>query len=149
MPRIKSGKDEERRKRLTERRMKEALERGKSTWHSLMTSEGGSISSAAVAETLGTSRTTVLRKYHNGQVLGWRDEGKSGIRFPVWQFEGGRILPGLATVIAALNQGCVLDDKARILFFLLEFGFAACRPLDLLRKRRITDALLAAKAYAE
>ena len=139
----------ERRKELTERRFAAALARGRIAWRKLIASEGGNICSAKAAELLRLSEPTVLRKYRTGQLLGWRKEGTNAVRLPRWQFERGKILPGLARVISVLNKAGYLDDKARVLFFLSEFGFVACRPLDLLREGRVTEARRAARSYTE
>lgn len=136
-------------KDLTERRLAAALVRGEMAWRKLIVADGGAISSVEVAELLGISTSAVLRKYRTGKLLGWTQAGKNGVQFPRWQFAGVRPLPGLTSVIAALNQAGYLDDKARVLFFLSEFGFVGCRPLDLLRAGRVADALLAAKTYTE
>jgi len=138
-----------RRRKLTERQFAAALARGRNAWRKLTASEGGSISSVAAAELIGISESAVLRKYRMGQLLGWKDEGTDAIWFPRWQFAKGKVLPGLAKVMSVLNQAGYLDDKARILFFLSEFSFVACRPLDLLREGRLNEALLASKHYIE
>lgn len=129
--------------------MAAALARGKIVWRRLISSEGGNISGAEAAKQLNLRESTVLRRYRNGQLLGWKHERTGEIRFPRWQFQGGKVLWGLARVVAELNQAGYLDDKARILFFLSEFDFVACRPLDLLREGRLREALLASKRYIE
>lgn len=138
-----------RRNELTERRLAAALSRGRIAWRNLAASEGGSISTADAAELLKLAESTVLRRYRNGQLLGWKDERTGEMRLPRWQFQGGKVLRGLARVLAELNQAGYLDDRARILFFLSEFDFVACRPLDLLREGRLREALLASKRYTE
>lgn len=137
----------DRQKKPTKRGLAEA--RGRVAWRKLIASKSGNISWLEAAKLLEISKATVLRKYQEGELLGWKEVGKNTIRFPRWQFEAGKLLPGLANVISALNRVGYLDDKARVLFFLSEFGFVACRPLDLLREGRAGEALLAARSYTE
>ena len=76
------------------------------------------------------------------------ENDEAEVRFPVWQFEGAALLPGLTEVLSALKAGCRLDDAGRMLFFLSEFGFlGGRRPLDLLCDGQIENALRAASAY--
>jgi hypothetical protein len=134
---------------LTERRLAAALARGRIAWRKLIGTEGGNLSSIEAAAQLRISESAVMGKYRNGQLLGWNEERSNALRFPRWQFDGGKVLPGISRVLAVLNQPGYLDDKGRILFFLSEFGFVACRPLDLLREGRVNEALLAARSYTQ
>jgi hypothetical protein len=110
--------------------------------------EGGSISTAEAAARLGISRSVLLRRYRSGKVLGWMENDEAEVRFPLWQFEGTALLPGLTEVLSALKAVCRLNDAGRMLFFLSEFGFLGSRrPLDLLRDGQIENALRAASAY--
>jgi hypothetical protein len=60
------------------------------------------------------------RMQRNGLLVGWRD-GKQ-IRFPVWQFVNGGLLPGMRPVLEELRQTSQNDDWARMLFFLSSRG---------------------------
>jgi hypothetical protein len=125
-----------------------AYARGPEVRKKLRAADGGSISTAEAAARLGISRSALLRRYRGGQVLGWIENDGAEVRFPVWQFEGAALLPGLTEVLAALKAGCRLDDAGRMLFFRSEFGFLGSRrPLDFLRYGRIESALRAARAY--
>jgi hypothetical protein len=117
----------------------------------MLAAEGGSISAAQAAERLRISRTTLLRRYRSCRLLGWQEPGEAAVHFPVWQFEGHELLPGFPAVLSALAKACgELDDMGRIGFFLCQFGvLGRRRPLDLLRKGRIGEALLAAQAFTQ
>ena len=132
-------------------RLEEVYARGRIVRKKMLAAEGGSIFADQAAERLRISRTTLLRRYRNGRVLGWKEPGEAAVHFPVWQFKGRELLPGLPEVLSALVKGCAqLDDMGRIGFFLCQFGFLGRRrPLDLLRKGQIGDALLAAQAFTQ
>ena len=134
-----------------DRRVEAAYDRGRIVRKKMLAAEGGSISADQAAERLRIPRASLLRRYRDGRVLGWKEPGEAAVHFPVWQFKGGELLPGLAEVLSALAKGCAkLDDMGRIGFFLCEFGFLGrCRPLNLLRKGQIGDALLAAQAFTQ
>lgn len=132
-------------------RIEAAYARGRIARKKMLAAEGGSISAEEAAERLGITAATLLRRYRNGRVLGWKEPGKAAVHFPVWQFKGSGLLSGLAEVLSALAKGYAeLDDMGRIGFFLVQFGFlGGHRPLDLLRKGRIADAMLAAQAFTQ
>ena len=135
----------------TDPRIQAAYARGRVVRKKMLAAEGGSISAPQAAERLRISRTTLLRRYRSGRLLGWRKPGEAAVHFPVWQFKDRELLPGLPEVLSALVKGCAeLDDVGRIGFFLCHFGFLGHRrPLDLLRKGQIGDALLAAQAFTQ
>lgn len=137
--------------RATDPRVEAAYARGRIVRRKMLAAEGGSISAEEAAERLGITRTTLLRRYHNGRVLGWKEPGEAAVHFPVWQFKGDEILHGLPEVLSALANGCPeLDDMGRIGFFFGRFGFLGRRrPLDLLRNGQIADALLATQAFTQ
>jgi hypothetical protein len=89
----------------------------------------------------------VLKRYHEGKILGWREARQDAVRFPIWQFTDDNLLPGIPEVLAILNQAPWMDDWARILFFLnRRSSLDEKSPLDLLRKGRNERVLWAATA---
>src|SRR5580698_6025284 len=95
-----------------------ALARGLSVREKMATQEGGSMSAEEAARQLGMTKQSVLNLYHAGKVLAWRTEKQGSLRFPVWQFDGDRRLSGLDAVMAQLSKAVMLDDWAKIGFFL-------------------------------
>jgi hypothetical protein len=55
---------------------------------------------AGAAERIGVDASRVRHRLADGQLAGWKDRG--GWRLPVWQFTDDDVLPGLATVLAAV-----------------------------------------------
>jgi len=111
-----------------------ALLRGRVVREELKQEEGGSISSAEAAERLGISKTAVLKRYHSGQLLGWKEARQGAVRMPVWQFKEDNMLPGLRETLEVLNQASWMDDWGRVVFFLnRRTSLEGQRPLDLLR----------------
>lgn len=70
----------------------------------LLAAEGGSYSTAQVAEVLGISRQAVDNRRKNGKLIGV-SLGKRGYVYPAWQFGLGETLAGLDVVLAALGKG--------------------------------------------
>jgi len=133
-----------------EDRMAKALARGLTTRQRLAVEEGGSVSSEEAAHLLGISKTAVLKRHQAGRLLGWRGERQGAVRFPVWQFDEGRVLPGLQEVLEILNRDQRLDDWGKVLFFLhTSSRLGGRRPLDLLRDKRLREVIMAAETYAE
>lgn len=131
-------------------RVARALSRGLTARHELATAEGGSLSSEEVADLLGISKTAVLKRFHAGRLLAWRDERQNAVRFPAWQFDQGRVLAGLGEALAVLAEGERLDDWGRVLFFLQSSAvLRGGRPLDALREGRAGAVVKAARAYVE
>ena len=131
-------------------RVARALARGLPVRQQLVLEEGGSMSSEETARLLGISKTAVIKRYQNGKLLGWRGERQGAIHFPVWQFAGNGVLPGLTDVLKVLSRDQRLDDWAKVLFFLQNKGrLGGRRPLDLLREAKLREVLRAAEAYVE
>jgi hypothetical protein len=127
-----------------------ALARGLAVREKMAAEEGGNISADEAAQLLGITKQSILNLYHAGKALAWRTEKQGALRFPVWQFSDGRRLPGLEQVLAQLNTRLVLDDWAKIGFFLQTHGMLReRRPLDLLRENKLEPVLKAAAAYVE
>jgi hypothetical protein len=132
----------------TDGRVQEALERGAEVRRKLVEAEGGSLSAENAARGLNMTKAAVLKRYHNGRLLGWRDEKQNAVRFPVWQFKDGKVLTGIETVLESLKPGPQLDDFGRLLFFLSNSRFlGGKRPLDCLREGELHRAVQAAEGY--
>lgn len=124
-----------------------SLLRGRLAREELKQRNGGSISAAEAAEKIGISKTAVLKRYHEGKMLGWREARQDAVRFPVWQFADDNLLPGIPEVLAILNQAPWMDDWSRILFFLNRHSSLGEKsPLDLLKKGRHERVMWAATA---
>jgi hypothetical protein len=133
-----------------ENRLAHALARGLSARQQLMEEEGGSLSADDAAREIGLSKTAILNRFHNGRIIGWREERQNAVRFPVWQFHEHKVIPGIEETLNALAQGDRLDDWGRVLFFLQKnLRLNGRRPLDCLRENNLGPVLLAAQAYVE
>jgi hypothetical protein len=121
-----------------------ALGRGVLAREELKEQEGGSLSAEEARMQLGgLSKEAILKRYRKGQLLGWREAKQDAVRFPVWQFKDGNVLPGIRETLAVLNEAPWMDDWGRILFFLNpRSSLKNTRPLDLLREgdmERVTE----------
>jgi hypothetical protein len=125
-----------------------ALTRGMAVREKMAAEEGGTVSADEAARLLGLTKQSVLNLYHSGKALAWRTEKQGAFRFPIWQFQEGRRLPGLEDVLAKLSAGQVLDDWGKVGFFLQSHAaLGDRRPLDLLRENQVDPVLKAAQAY--
>jgi hypothetical protein len=101
--------------------------------------EGGSVSADTAARMLGMSKTSILRRFEKGQLLGWRDIRQNAVRFPVWQFSDHGVLVGLEHILGILRK-TPLSDWGRVSFFLEKRqSLNGLRPLDWLRQGRIDE----------
>ncbi len=125
--------------------------RGLEVRQQLAEAEGGSLSSEEAARLLKISKTAVLKRLAAGRLLAWREERLQAARFPRWQFgDDGHLLPGMEEVLEILNQDGSPDGWGKVLFFLQEKeNLGGRRPLDLLRRGKLTEVRTAAGAYAE
>ncbi|MGD0412979.1 MAG: hypothetical protein ABSC18_14910 [Verrucomicrobiota bacterium] len=129
-------------------RLANAMARGITARRKLMEAEGGSLSAEEAARQLGISKTAILKRYHKGRIIAWREERQNAARFPVWQFKDHKVLQGLEEVLQTLNAGSRLDDFGRMLFFLSNRGFLGKkRPVDCLRAGEVNKVLQAAEGY--
>ncbi len=68
----------------------------------LREAEGGGLSDAQFAHSLGIKSRETIRKYREGRrIFGFR-KGVRAYRYPAWQIYEGQLLPGLGEVIAIL-----------------------------------------------
>jgi hypothetical protein len=58
------------------------------------------LSVAGAAERIGVDTSRIRHRLSASQLVGWKDRG--GWRLPIWQFTDDDVLPGLATVLAAV-----------------------------------------------
>jgi len=115
-------------------RLAMALMRGMMAREELKQEEGGSYSAEETRILLGISKAAVLKRFQKGQLLGWREAGQRAVRFPVWQFDGADVLPGLAEILAVFAEAPWSDDWTKTVFFLSpRQSLGGKRPLDLLR----------------
>jgi hypothetical protein len=129
-------------------RLVNAMARGLTARRKLMEAEGGSLSAEEASRELGISKAALLKRYHKGQIMAWREERQNAARFPVWQFKDHKVLDGLKEVLRILNAGRRLDDFGRMLFFLSNMGFLGKkRPVDCLRAGEVNKVLQAAQGY--
>lgn len=129
-------------------RLANAVARGISARQKLINAEGGSLSAEEAAQHLGISKAAILKRYHKGNIIAWREERQNAARFPAWQFRERKVLDGLEEVLHVLNATVPLDDFGRVLFFLSNIGFlGGKRPLDCLRAGELTKVLQAAQGY--
>ncbi|MGA2555153.1 MAG: hypothetical protein ABSG04_02650 [Verrucomicrobiota bacterium] len=129
-------------------RLVHAMARGITVRRKLMEAQGGSLSAEEAGRELGISKAAILKRYHKGRIMGWREERQNAVRFPVWQFKDHKVLEGLEEVLQVLNAASRLDDFGRMLFFLSDLGFLGKkRPVDCLRAGKVNKVLQAARGY--
>lgn len=114
----------------------------------MLVTEGGSINATEAAKRLGVSRATVLRRFREKRLAGWRDYHGAEVRFPVWQFTKDGLLPGFEEVMEIFRNENYRDDIATILFFVSQYySLDGQRPLDCLREGNVEDALRTAHVH--
>ncbi|HZM05206.1 MAG TPA: hypothetical protein VFC44_19590 [Candidatus Saccharimonadales bacterium] len=129
-------------------RLANAIARGISVRQKLIEAEGGSLSAFEAARELGISKAAILKRYHAGHLIAWREEKQNAARFPAWQFLDRKVLDGLEKVLKVLTLNSRLDDFGQMLFFLSTSSFLrGKRPLDYLRAGEINIVLQAAEGY--
>jgi hypothetical protein len=117
-----------------------ALLRGLAAREKLATEEGGAMSALGAAKLLCISTSAVLRRARLYRLVAWRDWRKAQVsyRFPLWQFRGNTVLPGIREVLQVFKTWHrwieQRDDWGVVLFFLASrISLGGKRPLDLLR----------------
>lgn len=133
--------------------MAAALTRGVLAREHLKEEEGGSISAEEARRILGLSKESVLKRYRQNMLLGWREARQDAVRFPVWQFSTeteDHLLPHLSNVLDIFKKSETLDDWGRVLFFLNpRQSLKGKRPLDLLRAGQSKPVYAAAYTLVE
>jgi hypothetical protein len=137
-------------KERPDRALDRAVARGLAVREEAKQEEGGHISADQAARMLGISKTSILKKFKKGQLLGWRETRQRAVRFPVWQFAEGEIISGLPEVLDILSQASQIDDWGRVMFFLnRRNSLGGMRPLDALRNGKVRLVKRLAWADAE
>jgi hypothetical protein len=91
---------------------------------------------------LGIAKTTVLRRYRQKRLVGWRDYYGAEVRFPRWQFTKSGLLPGIEEVMAVFRDANCVSDLGIVLFFVSQFdALDGQRPLDRLREGHVNEVL--------
>ncbi len=118
--------------------------RGLARRDELIASDGGTLTTSAVAKRLKLTTQAVHKRRNAGKLLAF-ELGRRGLHFPAWQFTDSGTLDGLEDVLAALNDEPPL---AIVRFFLSgNLRLGRRRPLDALRKHDVASVVSAAKAF--
>lgn len=122
------------------------LARGAIARKKLEEAEGGAISAEEVAELLGLSRQGVDYLRKTKAILAWRHtNGKWN--YPLWQFDSGRIRPGIRGCLKNLATD---DPWGQMIFFLSpRDSLNGNRPLDLILSKEIEAAIGAARRHQQ
>ena len=117
--------------------------RGAIARRELLEQEGGVVSPSSAAKLLHISRQAVGQRRVAGKLLGV--ETPTGYLYPIWQFDGSELLPGIEETLAVLKDH---DSWMQFIFFLTSNdATGGRRPLDLLRKGKHRAVLRAAELY--
>jgi hypothetical protein len=123
-----------------------ARARGTNARRWLLTAEGGAGTAEEFGRLLGLTRQAIDNRRKAGRLLAL-ESGKRGFRYPVWQVEDGRILPGLEQVLRELRD---FDPWMQAAFFLNPNAFLRDEsPLSELRRGHLDRVLDAASVYGE
>lgn len=111
--------------------------------------EGGGLSDAEFAARLGVSARETVRNYRErGRIFAWEKDARN-LRYPAWQIHDGRLLPGLAEILA------VLTKRGRSAFAIANYFLSESeeldgkRPLDLLRANQVEEVKAHAQRYGD
>lgn len=124
--------------------LNEPLPRRELMKREMLETEGGTISTEAIAERLGIDSTHVLARAAEKRLfwLPGRDTA-----YPVFQLGERRLLPGISEVLAAFH---VKDPWMRVHFTLTgDPRLAERRPIDVLRSGAVEEVVEAARASGE
>ncbi len=115
----------------------------------LMAEEGGMLSDAEFADTLGVRSRSTVQNYREQNRIFSVPQGVRNHRYPAWQIHRKALLPGLPEVLAVLVREHSLDPFNVALFFLTKAdALEDERPLDLLRRGEIDEVVAHAHRYA-
>jgi hypothetical protein len=119
------------------------LKRGALSRRRLETADGGAISAEEVASLIGYSRQGIDHLRKTNRLVAWR-HANGKWHYPIWQFEDGRIRAGIGECLEHLSE----NPWGRMIFFLNpRETLDGKRPLDLLVKGRIEDAVRVARRH--
>ena len=115
----------------------------------LRNAEGGGLSEAEFAAQLGLRSRGKIRHYREqGRIFGWLKDPRNH-RYPAWQIYQKELLPGLAQVLAVLEEK-ELRALAMISYFLTpSYGLGERRPLDMLREGKVAEVVSDAERYGD
>ncbi|MBX9770853.1 MAG: hypothetical protein K2X29_05760 [Candidatus Obscuribacterales bacterium] len=123
-----------------------AAVRGLRAVDELIQAEGGCASGEKAAEILGMSRQAVDKARKESRLLAL-PRGQNRYIYPVWQFDRGKILPGLKDVYRQLPS---MGPWAVASFMLsANTKLKDASPLDKLRSGDVESVIAAARAYGE
>ncbi len=113
----------------------------------MLTAEGGTLSSQAVAGILKISRQAVDKRRQAGRLIGL-STGRRGYAYPAWQFDAEHgTLPGLEDVLDDLSSH---DPWMQVSFMLNSNAYLDDRtPLEALRAGELNPVRRAAQAFGE
>jgi hypothetical protein len=123
----------------------EAFLRGSEMKRDMLKAEGGVLSARQLAAHLGITPQGLGRKRERNQVF-WLDVG-DGYVYPAFQIGKNGLLTGIREVIDAFT---IEDPWMRVNFMLTgDHRLGGKRPIDLLRKGKTNDVVIAASAYGD
>ncbi|MGF1601621.1 MAG: hypothetical protein ACFCU8_06310 [Thermosynechococcaceae cyanobacterium] len=102
--------------------------------------------SEQVANLLNMSREAVNKRRRNGQLVAV-SFGRRGYQYPSWQFQEGKVLPGLKEVLQALDA----EGEWTPLLFLCsgDPSLKGDTPIDRLREGHVEAVVMAARNYGK
>lgn len=124
-----------------------ARDRGRAAMVRLAQAEGGLATAAELGALLGPiTRQAVDKRRKSGKLLAL-DFGSRGFRYPVWQADEGRVLPGIELVLSILRE----HDPWTQLAFLVgpSTWLGGETPLALMRRGQVEPVLRVAEMVAE
>jgi hypothetical protein len=120
--------------------------RGLELRREMLKTAGGVLSARAVADLLNISRQAVDKRRAANQLLALT-QGRRGYSYPSFQFQEGRTLEGLGTVLTKLKS---IDNWMQLKFFITPHERLGNRtPIEALQSGRINDVVSVASAYGE
>jgi hypothetical protein len=112
----------------------------------LIEQNGGVFKTEKVADYLGISPQAVNKRRASFQLLGLTFRRRGHV-FPAWQFDQRGTVAGLQEVLLALAEH---DEWMQNVFFVSpNTRLGGRRPLDLLRDKKVSDVIEAAKDFAQ
>jgi hypothetical protein len=112
----------------------------------LIEQNGGVFKTEQVSDYLGISPQAVNKRRSSFQLLGLTFRRRGHV-FPAWQFDQRGTIAGLQEVLLALSEH---DEWMQNVFFVSpNTRLGGRRPLDLLRDKKITEVIEAAKDFSQ
>lgn len=112
----------------------------------MLNAEGGVLTASEMASRLHITRQAVDKRRRAGKLLAV-ELGRRRWLYPAWQVGDGQVLPGLEEVLSDLSEH---DRWIQLGFFLSgDYRLGEKTPLDALRRGRLPDVRMAARAYGE